>query len=190
MEKKKIYLIRHGETEWSLANKHTGLTDIGLTPHGIEQAEKLASILKNYTFTHVFSSPLKRAIDTCSYAGLTKQTEILEDLQEWNYGDYEGLTSEEIHKKDPSWYIFTKGAPGGESILDVKQRTARVLKKIENLDGDILLISHGHFLRALTTRYLALPISDGRLFYLAPATLSILGYEHEDRVILGWNNGS
>ncbi|MBS0606052.1 MAG: histidine phosphatase family protein [Parachlamydiales bacterium] len=185
---RKIYLIRHGETEWTLTGQHTGTTDLPLTENGREQAALLSKRLKGHAFERVFISPLKRASETCELAGLYRHAEIDPDLAEWNYGDYEGLKTDEIWKKEAHWNIFLRGAPNGESIEDIAVRTNRILMKINNFHGDIALFSHGHFLRALTARWLKLPISDGNLLALSPASISILGFERDHHVIRLWND--
>lgn len=183
---KEIYLIRHGETEWSREGKHTGLTDISLTEKGEKEALTLGKRLKGIHFDHIFSSPLKRVKETCTICGFNPQ--IDKALLEWNYGAYEGVTSEEIYKTYPDWNIFTHGAPGGESTDDIVKRVDHFLKKIESLDGNIALFSSGHISRALTIRWLELPIQEGKRFSLSTGSLSILGYEHKNRALKLWND--
>lgn len=180
-----ITIIRHAETEWSLSGKHTGLTDLPLNEKGKDQAALLQKCIQNIKFDHIFSSPLKRAHDTCTLAGL--QPLILEDLLEWDYGDYEGMTREEIIKKDPTWDIFTHGAPNGESVDDVKARAHCLIEKLESLDGEIVLFSSGHISRAFTSQWLNLPMSAGSSLTLSTASISILGYEHQNRGLKLWN---
>lgn len=182
-----IYLIRHGETAWTLSNQHTGLTDIPLTEKGKEDAARLGRELRGIPFTKVFCSPLKRALATCERAGLLNGAEIDPLLVEWNYGAYEGMTSEEIWKTSPGWNIFSHGAPQGESVSEISSRADLVLKKILNLGGEIAVFSHGHYLRALAARWLELPAEAGRLFALSPSSLSILGFERARRVVRLWN---
>ncbi len=182
---REIYLIRHGETEWSRDGKHTGLTDIPLTEKGEREAAALGRHIEKLTFDHLFSSPLKRAKETCFICGLEPQ--IDNDLLEWNYGAYEGLTTAEIHKTVPGWNIFTHGAPGGETTEAVAKRGKRLLKKLEGLEGKIALFTSGHFSRAFLTCYLNLPIENGRQFILSTASLSILGYEHGMHALKLWN---
>ncbi len=186
--KQKIYLIRHAETEWTVLDKHTGLTDIPLTARGEEQAKALKERLKGHSFARVLVSPLQRAFKTCTLAGFSDKAEVDPDLVEWNYGDYEGKKTADILKTDPTWDIFSSGAPGGESVAAVGQRAKRVLKKIQQIQGDVALFSSGHFLRTLTACYLQLTPAEGRLFLLSPASISILGYEREDPVLLLWNS--
>jgi broad specificity phosphatase PhoE len=185
---KKIYLIRHGETEWTLNGRHTGITDIPLTKNGEIQAKLLKKRLHGHLFQTILTSPLQRAVKTCELAGFLNQAKLDADLVEWNYGEFEGLTTEEIHKKVPHWNIFSQGAPQGESPADVRARAARVLAKIQALHGDVALFSHGHFLRALATQWLQLAVEEGRLFALSPASLSILGFERATQVLLLWND--
>ena len=182
-----VYLIRHGETEWSLSGQHTGTTDIPLTDNGRRVARLLKPVLTKETFTHILTSPLQRAWETCELAGLGARAEIDHDLMEWHYGDYEGMTPQQIHAKRPGWMIFTDGCPGGESPEQVGARVDRVIAKIRAVEGHVALFSHGHLLRVLTARWLGLDPAEGRLFALDPATLSILGYERETSVIRLWN---
>ena len=184
----KIYLIRHGQTEWTLTGQHTGKTNLPLTEEGEIQSQQLAKQLKGHTFKKIWVSPLKRAQQTCEYAGLSRHAEIDPDLAEWDYGDYEGLTSNEIRKSNPHWNIFLRGAPNGESIEDISVRTNRILMNIHAIHGDIAIFSHGHFLRALTAKWLKLQIANGNLFVLEPASISILGYEKDHPALVLWNN--
>jgi probable phosphoglycerate mutase len=183
----KVYLIRHGETEWSRDKKHTGLTDLDLTPEGNQQAEWLIKRLEGLSFKKVFVSPLQRALKTCKIAGFKEGSEVMKELLEWDYGKYEGMTSSEIHKIDPDWSIFTKGAPEGESIGDVGQRVHRAISQIRSVSGDVALFSSGHLLRSLTMRWLGFPIQSGGHFSLSTASVSILGYEHGIPALLQWN---
>jgi len=186
----KVYLIRHGETEWTRTKKHTGLTDIPLTDEGRAQALWLREKLADKSFKKVLCSPLVRAKETCEIANLMKKAEICEDLVEWDYGDYEGKTTAEIREKDPKWSIFSKGAPNGESIGDVSSRAQRVTAKLRATPGDVAIFSSGHFLRSLAARWLHLPVTEGKLFLLSTASLCILGYERETSVIITWNQTS
>ncbi len=183
----KVYLIRHGETEWTQLKKHTGLTDIPLTDEGREQAEWLKNKLGENKFKRVFCSPLERAKETCEIAGFSKQADIDEDLVEWNYGDYEGKTTAEIREIDPKWTIFSKGAPNGESVGDIATRTQRMISKIRAVQGDVAIFSSGHILRALGVHWLHLPVTEGKLLLLSTASVSVLGYERESPVIVSWN---
>jgi len=184
---KKIYLIRHAETEWSLSGQHTGRTDIPLTPKGEQDAVSIKKRLEGHSFTKVLCSPLQRALKTCQIAGFEKVLQTDEDLMEWDYGNYEGLTSLQILKQTPHWSIFLNGAQGGESVSDVSTRADRVLSKILPIQGDVALFSHGHFLRVLAARWLRLPPQEGRLFALSPASISILGFEKTKHVLTLWN---
>jgi broad specificity phosphatase PhoE len=182
-----IVLVRHGETEWSLSGQHTGLTDIPLTEHGREQAQRLAARLATRSFDHVFTSPLSRASETCRLAGFESRAEAREELLEWDYGAYEGLRTVEIRKTHPGWTLWTHGVPDGETADDVARRLDRLLAELRAADGDSLLFGHGHVLRALAARWLGLSATAGRYFALDPATVSVLGYERETSVVLAWN---
>ncbi len=183
-----LVLVRHGETEWSNAGQHTGRTDVPLTDHGREDAGHLRERLSDSTFTRVLSSPLSRALDTARLAGFGDQVETVEDLLEWDYGDYESRTTAEIRAKRRRWSLWMDGTPGGESAADVGVRVDRLLKELRDVDGEVLLFAHGHVLRVLTARWLGLAPADGRLFALDPATISILGHERENAVIRLWNS--
>lgn len=186
----KLYLIRHGETPWTLSGQHTGRSDIEMTDKGRQDARKMGVWLRDQeiVFDKVFSSPSKRAQETCQLAGFSEKAVVTPDLAEWNYGDYEGLTSSQIHEKDPSWSVFTKGAPHGESVDDVTARAKRALDLVQNIDGNAAFFSSAHFLRALTAVWLKFTAAEGRCFLLLPASLSILGYERKSPVILLWNS--
>ncbi len=193
-----LILLRHGETEWSRDGRHTGRTDIPLTAKGIAGAEALGPVVRAQVaadrLVAVFASPAQRAQRTAALAGLTV-TQTDPDLWEWDYGGYEGITTTEIAKTRPGWDLWRDGViPGdaahpGESVEQVGQRVERVLKRAEPLlaDGDVALVAHGHVLRVLTARYLGLPADGGRLFRLDTGTVSTLGTEHDDPVILTWN---
>ncbi|MBY0528832.1 MAG: histidine phosphatase family protein [Rhabdochlamydiaceae bacterium] len=187
---RKIYLIRHGETSWTLSGQHTGKTDLPLTPKGEQDALLLGKRLKGHTFEKILTSPLKRAEHTCELAGLAKHVYRDPDLVEWNYGDYEGLTTQEIHKRSPNWTIFERGAPNGESLSDVSARANKILAKIHSIHGDIALFSHGHFLRILAARWLNLPAQEGKHLLLSACSLSILSYERQTPVLALWNDTS
>lgn len=175
-----LYLARHGETEWTLSGQHTGLTDIPLTAVGEGQARRLCERLKPVRFTKVFSSPLQRARRTCELCGYGSAAEVDRDLTEWNYGDYEGKKREEILASQPGWIIFRDGCPNGESPEDVGIRANRVITRIRQVQGNVLVFSSGHFLRVLIARWLGLEPLAGRYFKLSTATLSILGYDHSN----------
>jgi broad specificity phosphatase PhoE len=189
-----LILLRHGETEWSLAGQHTGRTDIPLTAHGEAAAAALAPVLTHRDIVAVFTSPARRAVTTASLAGLANAVPD-PDLWEWDYGGYEGMTTPQIQVQHPGWYLWRNGViPGdtahpGETIEQVAERVDRVLARAEPLlaDGDVALVAHGHVLRVLTARYLLLAPSDGRLFQLDTGTVSSLGTEHAEPVISSWN---
>jgi len=174
-----VYVARHGETAWSLSGQHTGRTDLPLTPNGDRNAQRLGERLKGLTFAKVFTSPLQRASRTCALAGFGALAEVDDDLVEWNYGEYEGRTSAEIHAERPNWDLFRDGCPGGESPAQVDERADRVVQRVRAVAGNVLLFSSGHFIRVLAARWLALgPGSAGRYFLLNTASLSALSYEH------------
>jgi broad specificity phosphatase PhoE len=183
-----IVLIRHGQTEWSAAGKHTSYTDLDLTSAGEQQARVAGERLAGRSFAAVISSPRMRALRTAELACL-KVTETTEDLAEWNYGEYEGITSATIRETEPSWSLWTDGAPGGESPAEVGERLDRVLAHARTFldDGDVALIAHGHSLRVAGARWIGLPASGGGLLKLGTATLSTLGFEHGNQVIDTWN---
>jgi broad specificity phosphatase PhoE len=182
-----IALVRHGETEWSRDRKHTGRTDIPLTETGRREAEMLRDALAGRGFVRVLSSPLSRALETCRLAGLGDQAELTDDLREWDYGEYEGITTAEIREGRPDWYLWRDGCPGGETAADVGRRSDRVIASLSGVEGDVALFAHGHVLRVLTARWLGLGPEAGALFKLDTGTLSALGYERETRVITRWN---
>lgn len=183
------YLVRHGETEWSAVGKHTGRTDIPLTPRGVEQARKLGVRLAGRTFPIVWTSPLQRAAETCRLAGFAERAETLPDLTEWDYGEYEGKFGDDIRAVRPGWSLFRDGAPGGESPEDVAARADRVLARFRKLDGDVLIFSSGHLLRVLVARFLGLGAEGGRLFRLDTSSISCLGYDHDrtEPAVRFWN---
>jgi broad specificity phosphatase PhoE len=171
-----VYLARHGETAWSLSGQHTGRTDLPLTERGERNARQREKRLEGLTFNRVFTSPLQRASRTCELAGF--KGEIDPDLLEWNYGDYEGRRSDDIHKERPDWQLFRDGCPGGESPQQIGARADKVVDRVRAIAGNVLLFSSGHFLRVLAARWLDLEPAAGRLFLLSTASLSALGYEH------------
>jgi probable phosphoglycerate mutase len=186
-----VYVARHGNTAWTHSGQHTGLTDLPLTPDGERNARQLGERLKGMTFAKVFTSPLQRAARTCELSGFGAGAQTDPDLVEWDYGKYEGLTSAEIHRQRPDWDLFRDGGPGGESPEQVGERADRVVKRIREVTGDVLLFTSGHFIRVLTARWLGLgPGVGGRYFLLNPASLSALGYEHNlsRPVIQLWND--
>jgi broad specificity phosphatase PhoE len=182
-----IYLIRHGETQWAKSGRHTGGSDIPLTDAGREQAGFLLPIFDEVKFARIFSSPLKRALETANIAGLGSRLEVDNDLVEWKYGDYEGLTTNQIRERVPDWTIWTHPCPNGETIEQVSQRADRIVAKLRSVEGNVAVFSHGHFLRVLVSRWIGLPSNYGRCFLLGTSTLSILGYENEEPVIKTWN---
>lgn len=182
-----VVLARHGETEWSAALKHTGFTDIPLTPTGREQAAALRAPLAGRDFALVLSSPLARAVDTCWGAGLGERAELRDELREWDYGEYEGWTTAEIRERRPQWRLWRDGCPGGESFEQLAARADRLVGELRALEGDAVLFAHGHILRILTARWLGLPAQRGASFALGTATLGALGWERENPVIRRWN---
>lgn len=187
-----IYFIRHGETEWTLLQRHTGSTDLPLTAHGESQARKLSGRLSQTAFTHVLTSPMKRARQTCTLAGLGGNPEIEPDLAEWDYGDYEGKRSSGIRESRPGWNVFLDGCPGGETPAQVAGRADRLIGRLRRLDGNVALFSHGQFGAAFAVRWIGLPVVAGQHFSLGEASLSILGdnpHHPEVPVIALWNGG-
>ena len=185
--KQRVFLMRHGETEWSLNRKHTGSTDIPLTENGRSSARKLEPILVRQKFDLVLVSPMQRARETCALAGLGSIASVDESLREWNYGDYEGLTTRQIRASTPTWQIFDDGCPGGETPADVGERVDRVIARARGVDGNIALFAHGHVLRVLAARWIGLPVAAGASFILDTATLSVLGYYDGISAIERWN---
>lgn len=182
-----LWLIRHGETAWSLSGAHTGRTDLPLTAAGEEKAKKIAAKLAGQQFALVLCSPLQRARRTCEIAGFGASARIDADLLEWDYGSYEGRTTEEIRRDRPDWVLFRDGVPDGETIGQVAVRAGRAIASALRAEGDTALFAHGHILRILTACWLELPPEDARLFMLDTAGVSTLGYERETRVITRWN---
>lgn len=187
-----VYLARHGETEWSLSGQHTGMTDIPLTANGEEQARRLKHRLAGLIFEKVYTSPLLRARTTCEIAGFGAQAEIVDNLHEWQYGKYEGITTREILKSRPNFQPFRDGFPEGEAVEEIGVRAELVVEKIRanQKEGNVLIFSHGHMLRFVAARWLGLPSSYARIFNLSTASLSILGYDHnlQEPVIKLWND--
>jgi probable phosphoglycerate mutase len=182
-----VLLIRHGETDWSLNGRHTGKTDLPLTEHGRETATRLEPIVARERFALVLTSPLRRARDTCALAGLSERCATDEDLHEWDYGDFEGLTMSEIQARAPGWNLFTDGCPHGEGPEQVGARVDRVIEKVRAAQGDVVLFAHGHVLRVLAARWIGLAVSAGQHFLLDTATLSILTYYRDVPAIKQWN---
>lgn len=182
-----IWLLRHGETAWSLSGQHTGWMDLPLTEEGERQALEVGAALQSKRFAAVYTSPLQRAARTCSLAGFAAQALRLDNLREWNYGSIEGRTVNELRESIPDWSIWTHGTPDGESIEEVYARAGRVIEIALEADGDVALFAHGHLLRILTANYLGLPPRDAKLFALSTASISVLGWERKNRVIRRWN---
>jgi broad specificity phosphatase PhoE len=187
MSIQRVFLIRHGETEWSLSGQHTGMTDIPLTENGRAMPRLLAPILAKVTFARIFTSPLQRARETCALAGLGERAEIDDGLVEWNYGDYEGLTPKEIDAKAPGWMLFTDGCPGGEGPEDVRRRVDTVIERVRAVEGHVALFAHGHVFRVFAARWIGLPVAAGRHFLLDTATVSVLSYYRGVSAIKRWN---
>ena len=183
------YLVRHGETEWSASGKHTGRTDIPLTAAGEAAARGVADRLKGLSFEAVWSSPSRRAFNTCTLAGFGSAAVKEDDLQEWDYGAYEGVRTKEILAKRPGWQLFRDGCPGGETAADVGARADTIIARMRAIEGNVLVFSSSHFLRVLAARWLGLPPDGGAHFVLDTASISILGYEHDltEPVIRKWN---
>jgi broad specificity phosphatase PhoE len=182
-----VFVIRHGETEWSLSGRHTGATDIPLTDNGRRMSLKLRPVLARETFTLVLVSPSQRARETCALSGLGDRAEVDPDLMEWNYGAFEGLTTRQIQDQRPGWMIFRDGCPGGETPAQVGARTDRVLGRLRRSEGDVALFAHGHLLRVLVARWIGLPPQGGQHFLLGTGTLSVLGHYQDAPVVRLWN---
>jgi broad specificity phosphatase PhoE len=182
-----LYLIRHGETEWSRARRHTGRTDLPVSPAGEAEAKALGQHLRGLEVDRVLSSPLTRATATAQLAGFGDRVELNDTLLEFDYGDYEGLTSAEIRATHPGWDLFRDGCPGGETVEAAAARARKLLDSLIDTEGRIMLFSHGHQLRILTTCYLGLPPDAARHLFLGTASLSVLGTEHHWPAILLWN---
>ena len=190
-----IYFIRHGETAWSLSGQHTGRTDLPLTPHGEAMARELATALKGIDFSLVLTSPRLRARTTCTLAGFDgKRVQLEPNLAEWDYGDYEGLRTAEIHEMHPAWDVWKDGCPGGETPAGVSERADHLIDRLidaSDITGNVIAFSHGQFGRALAARWIGLPVTQGQHFAIAPASISILGFEADHpnrRVISLWNS--
>ena len=189
----RIYLVRHGETDWSLSGQHTGRTDLALTERGEQDARKLATRLGAVGFSRVLTSPLRRARRTCEFAGLGDAAQIEADAVEWDYGDYEGLRPADIRKERPDWNIFRDGCPRGESTVQMAERADRLIARLRALTGNIALFSHGQFGRVLGVRWIGLPIGHAQQFLLGTASVSLLGFGHdraEEPAIVAWNTNA
>jgi broad specificity phosphatase PhoE len=185
-----IYLARHGETAWSISGQHTGLTDLPLTERGERNARSLGQRLNGLNIEKVLTSPLERAMRTCELSGFCTLAQVDRDLVEWDYGQYEGRTSAQIHAERPDWQLFRDGCPGGETPEQVASRADRIIKRVRSMKGDVLLFSSGHFLRMLAARWLGLEPAAGRFFLLGTASLSAVGYENSltNPVIRLWDD--
>jgi len=183
-----LYVVRHGATEWSRSGQHTGRTDLPLLDEGEEQARATGSLLSGIDFSLVLCSPLQRAQRTCELAGLLDRAVIDTDLQEWDYGDYEGVTTLTIRESVPGWTVWNGTCPNGETIEQVSKRADRVIERVRNESGNTIVFAHGHFLRVLTARWCELDPVEGQRFILDPATLSILGWERETPAVRQWNS--
>ena len=185
--KHEILLVRHGETEWSLSGQHTSHTDLPLTENGRRKAGPLREALAGRPFALVLCSPLRRARETCELAGFADRAEIDADLHEWDYGEYEGLTTPQIREMQPDWNLWTDGNPGGESPAEVAARADRVIARLRGADGDAIAFAHGHILRVLAARWMEMDVTAGARLVLSPGTICTLGYERETQAILSWN---
>jgi len=182
-----VYLIRHGETEWSLSGRHTGTTDLPLTENGRNAARRLAPRLSDVDFSLVLTSPLQRARATCELAGLGDRAQLDPDLEEWHYGAYEGLRSDEIERLAPGWILFKDGCPGGEGPGEVELRVDRLIARVRSVDGPVALFGHGHLFRVLGARWIGLPVSEGAHFLLGTSTLCILSHYRGAPAVKCWN---
>ncbi|MEO7997738.1 MAG: histidine phosphatase family protein [Gemmatimonadaceae bacterium] len=187
----RVYLIRHGETEWTRSARYTGLTDIALTARGEAEARDVGERIRNVSFATVLTSPLQRARQTCTHAALTTPSAIDDDLTEWDNGDYEGHTAAEIYARDPAWNLFRDGGPNGESPAQISARADRLIARLRTLEGNVALFSHGHLGRVLGARWIGLHVEQAQRLLLGTASISILAYEHNrlDRpAIAVWND--
>jgi probable phosphoglycerate mutase len=190
-----VWLVRHAETEWSRTKRHTGRTDVPLTDKGREAARALGARLAGRSFDAVFTSPLSRARDTCELAGFGDRAVERDELLEWDYGDYEGITTEDIRRERPQWFLWRDGCPNGENAFDVGRRVDGLIDELVRLTdpagdraGDAVLFSHGHVLRVLAARWIGLPPTDGGLLALDTGAVCVLGWEREVRVLWRWNS--
>ncbi len=187
---RRIVLARHGATDWSEQGRHTGWTDIPLNANGLRQASTLGPRLAQWSFGAVLCSTLQRAVTTCERAGYIDAARLDPDLREWNYGDYEGLTTPEIRERVPGWNLWDDGVPNGETLEEIAERADRVLAIVRGLPGDVALFAHGHLLRVLAARWIGAPAALGRRFNLSTATVSTLAWEHDWTSITLWNDSS
>jgi probable phosphoglycerate mutase len=188
----RLFLVRHGDTEWTDTRRHTGRTDVPLNSRGEERARQLGALLQRETFTRVFTSPLVRARRTCELAGYGDRAVVEPALVEWDYGDYEGRTTADIQRRHPGWNLFRDGAPGGETIARVAARADAFLSRVRAAGGNVLAFSSGHTIRVIAARWLGLPPDAARLIYTATASIGVLGYEHDlsEPVVLLWNSAA
>jgi probable phosphoglycerate mutase len=184
----RVWLVRHAETEWSRASRHTGRTDIPLTEAGREHARGLGARLADTEFAAVLSSPLARARETAELAGFGDRAEFRDDLLEWDYGDYEGMTTPDIRQSAPDWYLWRDGAPGGESPEQVESRVDRLIAEVTEIGAPVALFAHGHVLRALGARWIEQPVAFGGRLGLGTGAICVLGFEREVRVVWRWND--
>jgi broad specificity phosphatase PhoE len=183
-----IVLVRHGETEWSRSGQHTSRTDLPLIEEGRERAQALAPMLARWDFSLVLTSPLLRARETCELAGFGARAEVCDDLREWDYGDYEGMTTPQIREDRPEWILWRDGCPNGELPEQVGARADRALERLRGAGGDALAFAHGHIFRVIASRWIDLPPSGGRRLALSAGAISVLGYERKTPVIQLWND--
>jgi broad specificity phosphatase PhoE len=187
MRQMEVVLVRHGETEWSRDHLHTGRTDVPLTAEGRRQAERLPDALAEWNFPRVLSSPLTRALDTCRLSGYGDRAELSDALLEWDYGEYEGETTDRIRESRPGWNLWRDGCPGGETVADVSARVDPLVSELKSSDADVVLFAHGHLLRVIAARWVGHAPEEGARFWLATATISVLGFERETAVFKRWN---
>jgi broad specificity phosphatase PhoE len=187
MRRMEVVLVRHGETEWSRDLRHTGRTDVPLTDEGRRQAERLRGALGEWSFTRVLASPLGRALDTCRLAGFGDRAEPRDALLEWDYGEYEGLTTAQIREQRPGWNLWRDGCPGGETAADMGARVDPMVAELKASEGHVVVFAHGHLLRVLAARWVELPPEAGARLWLATATISVLGFERETATLRRWN---
>ena len=185
-----VFLARHGETEWSLNGRHTGTSDIPLTENGRRHALSLGARLSGREFAAVFTSPLRRAAETCRLAGLGERAVVRTELMEWNYGDYEGMTTPDIRKTVPGWTVWSHETPGGETPEQVGARCDALIEELLEVQGDVALFAHGHVLRVLGARWMGVAPQKGANLALSTGTLSVLGWERVNRTLQLWNDGS
>lgn len=179
--------MRHGTTAWSRTGRHTGRTDVPLEDQGRAEAAEIGRSVRGHAFVRVLTSPLSRARETCELAGFGERAKVCDDLREWDYGEYEGLTTAQIRETRPGWTLWRDGVSGGETIKEVEHRADRIVALARSTSGDTLAFAHGHILRVICARWLSLPPSDGALFVLGTASLGVLGWEREKAAIVRWN---